>query len=146
MSFTIILKTNNSRDNARNKNTTDIVTLTGTLREGSSIVDPSILIEYSGNLASCNYAEISEFGRAYFVRNIEHVRNNIYQISMHCDVLSSAGSNFDNCTGIVRRQEYINNGYLDDGVIKSYNNPIVVTKSFPGGFTTETLTLAVAGS
>ena len=47
---------------------------------------------------------------------------------------------------IVKRQENRWNLYLDDGSFKVYQNPMVLTKAFPQGFTTQEFVLAVAGS
>ncbi len=148
MSFDINLYTNNSRDNERNKNLTLIQTINGTLKDKSSIIDPVILVQYVGTLSACNYMFIQEFGRYYFVNDIVVVRDQLHEIHAHVDVLSSAGTALNSCAGIVRRQENMWNLYLDDGVFKSYSNPLVVQKSFPSGFNTGNATyiLAVAGS
>lgn len=148
MSFDITLYTNNSRDNERNKNLTTIATMTGTLKDKSSIIDPVIMVQYVGTLKDCNYMYIQEFGRYYFVNDIVVVRDQLHEIHAHVDVLSSAGTNLDTCAGIVRRQENDWNLYLDDGVFKAYSNPLIVQKSFPSGFNTGNATyiLAVAGS
>ena len=144
--MTINVYTNNSTDNTRNKDTTLLGSLVGSLKEKSSIIDPIILV--SGSLpTTANYIYISDFNRYYFIRDISSVRNGIYEIKAHCDVLTSAGNNLDNCTGIVRRQENNWNLYLDDGVFKAYSNPNIIQKSFPSGFTGSlNYILAVAGS
>lgn len=146
MSFSIILQRNNSRDNKRVKNVVDIATLTGDLKEESSLFNPAITLKYTGNLSTCNYLTIPEFGRHYFIKDIVIKYNNIYEIKAHCDVLSSAGSELNDCLGIVRRQENSWNLYLDDGVFKAYSDPMIVTKAFPSGFTAQNFVLAVAGS
>lgn len=148
MSFNITLYQNKSRKNQRKKDLEEIETLTGTLRAECSIVDPVIRIETSTNLRKCNYLRIPNFGRYYFVNDIIHVRNNIYEIHAHCDVLTSSGSALLNCLGVIRRQENEWNLYLDDGAFKVCSNPNVVQKAFPSGFSTSNLTyiLAVAGS
>ena len=147
MSFQIKLQINNSEKNAFTKSITDIVTLTGALRNESSIIDPTIIIEYDiSNLTSCNYATIETFGRKYFVNNIKSIRNNLLELTLHCDVLSSFATQILSNTAIVYRQENQWNLYLNDGVFKTYQNPIVVTQQFPSGFTTNEFVLAVAGS
>ena len=143
----IELYRNNTRDNARTKNLTLLAQLDGTLRNETSIIDPKIRIE--GIIPhDCNYLYIPDFHRYYFVKDVVSLRKSIYEVSAHCDVLSSAGSGLDSCTGIVRRQENAWNLYLDDGVFKAYSNPNVVQKAFPSGFSTSNMCyiLAVAGS
>lgn len=138
---------NHSVSNERNKQLLLMASLTGTLRESCSIIDPVIRIE--GTLPpTANYLYIPDFKRYYFINDIISIRNSLYEIHAHCDVLCSAGENLNNCEGVVRRQENNWNLYLDDGVFKAYSNPNVVQKAFPSGFSTSNLTyiLAVAGS
>lgn len=145
--MTLEIYTNNSRDNARVKNITLMASLTGTMRNETSIIDPVIRIE--GTVPpTANYMYIPEFGRYYFITDVVSKRANVYEIHAHCDVLSSAGVGLDSCVGIVRRQENAWNLYLDDGVFKAYSNPNVVQKAFPSGFSTANMCyiLAVAGS
>ena len=145
--MTLTIYENETRDNQRVKNLTTLLSLTGTLREGSSIIDP--VIKVAGTLPpNANYFYIPEFGRYYFVTDIISLRHGLFEIRGHVDVLSSAGANLDNCGGIVRRQANNWNLYLDDGVFKSYANPDIVQKAFPSGFSTSNMCyiLAVAGS
>lgn len=147
MSFNITLQTNASEKNKLTKDITDLVTLSGTLKNGTSIIDP--VISFEGDLSSfvnCNYMTISTFGRSYFVKDIRSIRNNVYEISAHVDVLSSFATQIKSNTAVVRRQENQWNLYLNDGVFKTYQNPEIVTKAFPSGFTTQEFVLAVAGS
>lgn len=145
--MTIILYTNNSENNRMVKEISEITTLTGTLRNQTSIINPTIIIEIDlTEIANCNYMWIEEFNRFYFIRNITSIRNNIVEITGHCDVLSTYASSIQNCTGIVKRQENIWNLYVDDNAFMTYQNPLVITKAFPSGFTTQSFVLAVAGS
>ena len=148
MSFTIKLQRNNSPDNKLTKNITDIVELTGELRNETSIIDPVILIETTmSNVKGCNYFTISSFGRKYFIKNIRSIRNGLVEISGHCDVLSTYVKDIRECTGITRRQEKKWNLYLNDGSLKMYQNPSVKTYNFSNGGSLGTFeyVLAVAG-
>lgn len=147
MGFSIDLQTNASEKNKLDKDLTTIATVTGTLKTETSIIDPVILIE--GNLSDyigCNYMTISAFGRSYFVNNIRSIRTNLFEISAHVDVLSSFSAGIRSNSAIVRRQENNWNLYLNDGTFKVYQNPHVLTKAFPSGFTAQEFVLAVAGS
>ena len=84
----ITLYTNNSEKNKLEKNLTNAKEFSGNLREESSIVNPSILIQ-TENPSSYNYAYIPEFKRYYFIIDAVSVRTNIWRISLHCDVLMS---------------------------------------------------------
>ena len=84
----ITLYTNNSEKNKLDKNLSNAKTFSGKLREESSIVNPSILIQIE-NPSSFNYAYIPEFNRYYFLTDMTSVRTNIWELSMHVDVLMS---------------------------------------------------------
>ena len=147
MSFSVTLQVNNSPKNQMTKNITDVLTLSGTLKSETSVTDPVII--FSGSLATiatCNYLTITSFGRQYFITDIKSVRNNLVEVSAHCDVLSSFKNEILENTAIVYRQENDWNLYLDDGSFQVYNNPMVLTRPFPSGFSTLEFVLAVAGS
>ncbi len=148
MSFNIRLMTNNSADNVAEKDFTTLDTLTGVLKNETSITQPSILIDYVGALQDCNYFYIPQFQRYYFCTDIKSIRRDLWQISGRCDVLTTAWklSSLKECNGITRKQENLNNLLLNDGSFKVYQNPIVTTELFPQGFNSFSYVLAVAGS
>lgn len=147
MAFNIVLQRNNSEMNKISKSVEDIFTVSGVLKEETSIIDPVIKIECDlAAVTACNYLSIPAFGRSYFITNIRSVRNGLVEFSCHVDVLSSFASAIKENTAIVKRQENNWNLYLNDGSFKVYQNPKVLTKAFPSGFTTQELVLAVAGS
>lgn len=142
----ITLQINNSEKNRLDKNITDIITLSGTLRDQTSIINPVIVIE--GDLSSfvnCNYMTISAFNRSYFINNITSINNNLFEISAHVDVLSTYKTQIRENSAIIARQEKKWNLYLNDGVFKTYQNPYIVTKAFPSGFTEQHFIFSVAG-
>lgn len=142
----ITLQINSSEKNKLDKSITDIVTLSGTLRDQTSIINPVIVIE--GDLFSfvnCNYMTISVFNRSYFINNITSINNNLFEISAHVDVLSTYKSQIRENSAIIARQEKKWNLYLNDGVFKTYQNPYIVTKAFPSGFTQQHFIFSVAG-
>ena len=146
MSFSISLYTNTSEKVQVTKNLTLVSTLSGELRNESSIVDPIILVATKvDSLASCNYMVIPTFNRSYFITDIVSIRNDITEIHAHCDVLSSFWDYIKTNDAITHRQENSNNLYLDDGTFKVYQNPSIILKEFPAGFQAETYILAIAG-
>ena len=147
MSFNIVIKRNNSENNKVTKDTTTITTLTGTLKENTSIINPVILTEISmENIKDANYMTISQFDRSYFITDIKSIRNGIVEIYGHVDVLSTYANQIKLSKAIIKRQEVSWNLYLNDGSFRIYQNPVVATKSFPSGFTTQEIVLAIAGS
>lgn len=62
-------------------------TTQGTLREGTSIVNPVIRVECTVPGFTLNYAYIPIFQRYYFITDVKSVRKNLWEISLKCDVL-----------------------------------------------------------
>lgn len=147
MSFSITLMQNTSPVNKIGKELSSQLEVTGELRSETSIIDPIITIECDlADLTNCNYMYISEFNRYYFVNNIRSIRNGLVEFTCHVDVLETYKDEIRANSAIIKRQENNWNLYLNDGTFKVYQNPIVITKEFPSGFTTQEFVLAVAGS
>ena len=147
MAFNVTLQRNNSERNKLTKDISEILTVSGELKTETSIIDPVIIIECDlSAVTGCNYISIPAFGRSYFVNNIRSIRTGLVEFSCHVDVLSTFASEIREKTKIVRKQENNWNLYLNDGSFKIYQNPNVLTKAFPSGFTTQEFVLAVAGS
>ena len=136
MSFSIVLKKNISENNCITKSFgSDTITLTGNLREDTSILNPVITVEVADSdlstFLSLNYADISAFNRSYFIKEVSSIRNHIFELTMHVDVLSSFASEIKANKAIIARQE--NKWYLDidDGALRSKQNPYTKTVKFP---------------
>lgn len=147
MSFDIELMRNNSPKEMINKSISTLTTVTGTLKEDTSIIDPVIKIQGDiSNFTRCNYMFIPKFNRYYYVTDLRSIMNNIFEISGHVDVLTTYQEAIRNNNAIIRRQENDWNLYLNDGSFKIYQKPIILTRSFPSGFNAQEFVLAVAGS
>lgn len=142
----IELYTNNSEVEKVVKDLTTLQTLDGTLREATSILNPTIKIEGLTDIDKINYMYIPEFGRYYFVNDIRSIRNNLYEVSAHVDVLMTYADEIKQQRAVIRRQENVWNTYLDDGTFKAYQNPVIVTKLFPNGFNDNSFVLALSGT
>lgn len=146
MSFNIKLMVNQSENIRLDKKTKTISTVSGTLKDSTSIIDPVITIECAlADVVGCNYISIPKFNRLYFVNNIRSVGQGLVEFSCHVDVLSSFADEIRKNDAIVKRQENKWNLYLNDGTFKVYQNPLVLTRAFPSGFSTQEFVLAVAG-
>lgn len=145
--MTLKLYTNYSDKNHLDKSITQQGSdITGTLREDCSIVDPVIKIaSITGlDIAKCNYAYITEFGRYYYITNIVCV-GKLYELHMHCDVLMSFKSQIRGNSAVIARNESTYNLYLADGVFKTYANPHYQIKKFPSGFNSFNYVLTISG-
>lgn len=127
--MTLNLYKTTSEVNKVTKTLTDEISLTGTLRDASSVMKPTIMIE-EDNISDYNYAYIPEFGRYYFITNIDSVRNNIWNISMRCDVLMTYADEIKNNTAVIARNSNLWNLYYQDEQFKILNYETIQTKSF----------------
>lgn len=148
MSFSIKLQYNPAEKNQIGKPVVDVITLTGELKEGTSIVDPVLLVVgTAANIVGSNYLTIEQFQRKYFITDITSVRNGLWEIRAHVDVLESYAADILALKALVQRQESEYSMMLNDGDFHVYQKPHVTTQSFPGGFDTANASyiLAVAG-
>lgn len=95
---------NNSEKNKLEKNLSNEIKMTGQLREQSSIVSPSIMIRHD-NPSNFNYAYIPEFKRYYFITDITSIRNGLWEVTMHVDVLMSFKDGIKNTSIILSDTE-----------------------------------------
>lgn len=160
MSFPIIFYTTNSPANQVTKEFVKTsagddagIVATGTLREGTSILDPVIVIHPDENLQpnfikEKNYMWIEQFGRYYYITNIVSPYNGLWEIHGHVDVLMSFKDAIREQVAVVARQEKKYNLMLDDGFFMTYQNPKIQTKLFSveGPFEVQEFVLIVAGS
>ena len=144
--MTINLFQNNSDKNVVSKSLTAKGTVTGTLREDCSIIDPIIKIEgISGSdLPYLNYLEVVEFGRYYYITDIV-LTGKLFECHCHIDVLETYKDQIKVLPAVIARQESQNNVMLTDGLIKTYANPEIEIRRSSGGFTDFQYIFCVAG-
>lgn len=127
--MTINLYKTLSEVNKVTKILTDEISLTGTLRDVSSVMNPRIRIE-EDNIADYNYAYIPEFGRYYFITNIDSIRNNIWEVAMRVDVLMTYADEIKANTAVIARNSNLWNLYYQDEQFKILNYETIQTKAF----------------
>lgn len=94
------------------------IELEGNFVEASQdILHPSFKVQSSVNLSSYNYAEITEFGRKYFMHPTA-LYTDFWQLDCDVDLLSTYASGLGECEAIVKRTETPGkiNYYINDGV------------------------------
>lgn len=132
----IVFYKNNSEPERLIKTLSIPLTLTGTLREGSNVVNPEIIIE--GNPADFptvyNYAYISEFSRYYYVGDPVAYRNTLINIPLNVDVLMSFKDAILANEAIIDKQDINGNVYLNDGVWAREAREFYTIKTFTNGF------------
>lgn len=100
--MTITLYNNASDNNVVHKTITQTAALTGTLKNETNVVNPVVIIQSATPVVG-NYAYIPAFGRYYYVNEVKCIRNEIYEIKMHVDVLMSF--NLSSIQGILSESE-----------------------------------------
>lgn len=146
MSFSITLMNNQQELNKISKTPATVMTLTGTLREETDIVDPEINVEYNGTLTNVNYMYIPELHRYYFITKIESIRTGVWRIYAHCDVLKTYAEAILGTECVVARSESRYNLYLNDAAFKVYSNPRLQCANFPNKFNGESYVLIMNGA
>lgn len=136
---------------------TTIEAMTGDFRGSMSILKPIIQIKPTVSatvakiVSQCNYVYIQEFSRYYFVDAINLIAENYIELELSIDVLMSWKTAILAQNVIISRNEKEYSLYLDDAVLKVYNNPNITVLHFKDsqgneqGFTTSQYILAMAG-
>ena len=111
------------------------VSLSGTLRNETNVVNPTILVQANvSTLAGCNYMSIPAFNRVYFITDIRSISDDLCEVSGHCDVLSSFKTGIRSNTAVVARSAQSGNWnlFLNDPMTKVTNKSNIIT--LRGGF------------
>lgn len=108
--------------------------LEGTLKEETSVINPSIVVTSDSSILNANYAYIELFKRYYFITNITSIRNDLWRIDLKCDVLMSFKDEITNIKCLVARNENNYNSLLSDKKVvvqKNVNYEVVVSSENP---------------
>lgn len=116
MAFNIDLYKNNSPKIQIEKDLTSVSTVSGVLKDETSIIDPVVIIQVA-SVPGCNYAYIEQFGRYYYITDITSIRNGLWEISMHVDVYMSFADEIKSNSAVLARQQYLYNMYLTDNML-----------------------------
>lgn len=84
--------------------------MAGSLREESNVVAPTIRIS-GAVFPDFNYAQIPDFGRYYYLKDVRSVRSEIWEISLQSDPLMSF--NLSGVSGVVIESQNLGSSYLN---------------------------------
>jgi len=143
--MTIKLYVNNSAPNVCDKSVTDVATVEGYVRDATSLLNPTIIIQRS-DPTGFNYFYVPEFSRYYYLTGVSTVVNNLISISGTVDVAMTYKSEFREWSAVVRRNENRYNMMLDDGVFKAYQNSKHKVIAFPRSLDSYSYILAIGGN
>lgn len=108
-------------------------TISGTLRNESGVLNPVILIEHN-NPSAFNYLSIGDFNRHYFITEIEHVREKLWRIYAHVDVLYTYKNQIMSSNAIIDKSTNgYDDKYINDGMWISKVKTKTDVVSFPNG-------------
>lgn len=126
---------NHSENYRADKSLTILLTTSVVLKGGSGVENVEIDINTTVDLSQCNYMYIPDFGRYYFISDKPIVRNGVYRIMAHVDVLSSCKADLRELDAIIDKQENSNtNLYINDNSRVVQSNEFNRVISFPYGF------------
>lgn len=144
--MTIVLYRNSSVANKVDKNITEVATLTGALRSGTSVISPSFLITGTNANLNFNYFKVEEWNRYYFTGPPKMEITGTMVLNGMVDVLMSFKSDIRKARAIISRQEFLYNMYLDDNKVVMNQNPKHKIAAFPNSFNDFSYILAIAGN
>lgn len=130
----VALCNNSSEKNEINKVISNGTTFSCTLRSKTSISDPTIVLEYNGNLSGYNYCYIHDFGRYYYITDIVSVRYNLWMIKCHVDVLMSFRQSILSSVAIVEESSETGaSNYLSNDVWRTLSKDTTSIIPFSNG-------------
>ena len=146
---------NSSENNRINKKLTELGTISGNLKNESSIIDPTIQMHNTKTsknnqlqYSDANYIYIPKFKRYYFVNDVKTINESLIEISCHVDVLYSFKDDIISCSGILAKtQGKDSNLFIDDGNLFVTNETLIESKRFGivGNIKSSRFVLSVAG-
>lgn len=125
-----------SEKNRVDKLLTEPFTLSGSLKAGSNLLSPSILVEANEDIAKYNYVYIEDFNRYYYIDTITNVKANLWNISLYVDVLFTYRNEIKNLPAIIEKQEgtkYTSENY-NDGSFRVKEENFTEIIEFSNGF------------
>ena len=132
----VTLYNNKSSNNTVNKILTSIgSTLTIDANRPIDVMNPEIVIAYNVSFIGANYMYIPDFGRYYYINNIEIENGNIMIISGHVDVLKSFWNSFKGSRCIAERSSSNYNDYLPDDMVQILGSYRTEVRRLSGEFT-----------
>ena len=144
----VILYRNSSENNVIGKSLAQIKSVEANLKNDVSIINPTLVLNYTANILDSNYCFIPKFNRYYFIDEIVPITGDRCIVKCRVDVLESFKEDIKSLTVILDKSQsiYKSNKYLDDGSFIVENKDFNTIYNFPNGFNEEgTFILICAG-
>ena len=117
--------------NVINKTKNDALVVTGIEKEEISLVSPVFKVQKNTNILAKNYCYVLEFGRFYFIQEI-NLAGAYYELRLEVDVLESFWNDFKDITQVISRQEFKFNISLVDSELPLLTDKTYQIKKFTG--------------
>ena len=116
------------------------ISLQGNFKTAENVLAPVIQVESSSDLSAYNYAEITEFGRSYFMQARADY-NNIWTLTLKVDALSSFAAGVKASPALAKRTAKTEkiNYYMNDGVFFTEQREVVTYHTFKKNGTNATM-------
>lgn len=143
----IVIYKNKTPLNHISRNITQVASLTGTLKEGCSIISPDITVDYKAAYIKANYAYIADFGRYYFFREPPDIGGDTMILHLYADALYNYRNEVLSADCIAERSSSNYDLYVDDSAVTSVAGYDFTNFSLPYEFQPDrgTYVLMVAG-
>ena len=144
----VILYKNSSENNVIGKSLAQIKSVECNLKNDVSVINPTLVLNYTANILNSNYCFIPKFNRYYFIDEIVPITGDRCIVKCRVDVLESFKEDIKSLTVILDKSQsiYKSNKYLDDGSFVVENKDFNTIHNFPNGFNDEgTFILICAG-
>lgn len=129
-----IYKTSSERHRL-SKSLSNQINKTCHILDGTSITDPVIVIGYDASILSHSYAYITDFGRYYFITNMEVLPGQEIRLSLHVDVLMTYKDQIKACNARVTRSQSNYDPMISDNLIINKVNTNITQRKIGSGFT-----------
>lgn len=103
--------------------------------DGTSITDPVLVIGYDASILQHTYAYITDFGRYYFITNIEVLPGQEMRLGLHVDVLMTYKDQIKACSARVTRSQSNYDPMISDNLIINKVNTNITQRKIGSGFT-----------
>ena len=111
--MTIQLCKTADENNVINKTIAIVDTVNATIKGDSSIINPTLILEYKTPLIGINYVFVPDWNRYYFVKDMKAATGGRYEIDLSVDVLQSFKEQILKCGVILSDTEQTGlNNYL----------------------------------
>lgn len=129
-----------------NKNFTQLFSINAQIKENTSIIDPTFIIEAPATV-DFNYLKVPTWNRSYYIRNITALPGSRLALTCHVDVLDSFANEIKGCSAIIDKQAgtAMTTPYLDDGSYVVQCDRVVQSYNFPLSFSQQATILITAG-